>query len=197
MNLNLIKNIGPKTEKVLNKINIFTVEDLVTYYPYRYNVIKFVNINDANENEVCYVLATVLSLVKVSYIKKNFNKLDFIAANNNINFKVTIFNRAFLKNNLYVNREVVLIGKYNKIKNVFIANDIKFNVDDSTIEPIYHLTEGIKNSNLKKLINEALLLNYDVCDYIPEIYNEKYNFINKRKAIELIHNPNSVSDIPS
>lgn len=197
MNLNLIKNIGPKTEKVLNKINIFTVEDLVTYYPYRYNVIKFVNINDANENEVCYVLATVLSLVKVSYIKKNFNKLDFIAANNNINFKVTIFNRAFLKNNLYVNREVVLIGKYNKIKNVFIANDIKFNVDDSTIEPIYHLTEGIKNSNLKKLINEALLLNYDVCDYIPEIYNEKYNFINKRKAIELIHNPNSVSDIKS
>ena len=195
MNLNLIKNIGPKTEKTLNKINIFTVEDLVTYYPYRYNVIKLVNINDANENEVCYVLATILSLVKISYIRKNFNRLDFIAANNNINFKVTIFNRAFLKNNLYINREIVLIGKYNKIKNIFIANDIKFNVDDGSIEPIYHLTEGIKNSNLKKLINEGLKLNYNVYDYVPEMYNKKYNFISKRNAIELIHNPNSVSDI--
>ena len=44
MNLNLVSKIGPKTEKILNKINIFTVEDLLTYYPYRYNVIKFINI---------------------------------------------------------------------------------------------------------------------------------------------------------
>lgn len=197
MNLNLIKNIGPKTEKILNKINIFSVEDLVTYYPYRYNVIKFININDANENDICYVLATVLSVVKISFIKKNFNRLDFIAANNNISFKVTIFNRAFLKNNLYVNRKIVLIGKYNKIKNIFIANDIKFNVEDGTIEPIYHLTEGLKNSNLRKLINESLKLKYKVYDYVPDIFNDKYNFINKDKAIELIHNPNSISDIKS
>ena len=54
MNLNLVSKIGPKTEKILNKINIFTVEDLLTYYPYRYNVIKFIDIDEAKENETCY-----------------------------------------------------------------------------------------------------------------------------------------------
>ncbi len=195
MNLNLVSKIGPKTEKILNKINIFTVEDLLTYYPYRYNVIKFININEASENETCYVLATVLSEVKVAYIKRNFNRLSFIASNNNKTFNVTIFNRAFLKKNLPVNREVVLIGKYNPLKNSFVASDIKFNIENERIEPIYHLTEGLKNSNIETIITEALKIKYDMPDYVPDIYNEKYNLIPKRDAIKLIHEPKTINDI--
>ena len=195
MNLNLVSKIGPKTEKILNKINIFTVEDLLTYYPYRYNVIKFINIDEASENESCYVLATVLSEVKVAYIKRNFNRLSFIASNNNKTFNVTIFNRAFLKKNLPVNREVVLIGKYNPLKNSFVASDIKFNVEDERIEPIYHLTEGLKNSNIEAIMTEALKIKYDIPDYIPDIYNDKYNLIPKTEAIKLIHEPKTINDI--
>ena len=195
MNLNLVSKIGPKTEKILNKINIFTVEDLLTYYPYRYNVIKFINIDEASENESCYVLATVLSEVKVAYIKRNFNRLSFIASNNNKTFNVTIFNRAFLKKNLPVNRKVVLIGKYNPLKNSFVASDIKFNVENERIEPIYHLTEGLKNSNIEAIMTEALKIKYDIPDYIPDIYNDKYNLIPKTEAIKLIHEPKTINDI--
>ncbi len=195
MNLNLVSKIGPKTEKILNKINIFTVEDLLTYYPYRYNVIKFINIDEASENESCYVLATVLSEVKVAYIKRNFNRLSFIASNNNKTFNVTIFNRAFLKKNLPVNRKVVLIGKYNPLKNSFVARDIKFNVENERIEPIYHLTEGLKNSNIEAIMTEALKIKYDIPDYIPDIYNDKYNLIPKTEAIKLIHEPKTINDI--
>ena len=195
MNLNLIKNIGPKTENLLNKLNIYSLEDLLTYYPYRYNIIKLKNIDEVNEDEVCYILATVLSATKVAYIKRNFNRLDFIASNNNINFKVTIFNRAFLKNNLSINREIVLIGKYNKLKDTFIANDIKFTIEDNKIEPKYHLTEGIKNSNLEKLINEALKINFDIPDYVPEIFNIHYKLLSKKDALKLIHQPKTIQDI--
>ena len=195
MNLNLVSKIGPETEKILNKINIFTVEDLLTYYPYRYNVIKFINIDEASENESCYVLATVLSEVKVAYIKRNFNRLSFIASNNNKTFNVTIFNRAFLKKNLPVNRKVVLIGKYNPLKNSFVASDIKFNVENERIEPIYHLTEGLKNSNIEAIMTEALKIKYDIPDYIPDIYNDKYNLIPKTEAIKLIHEPKTINDI--
>lgn len=195
MNLNLVSKIGPKTEKILNKINIFTVEDLLTYYPYRYNVIKFINIDEASENESCYVLATVLSEVKVAYTKRNFNRLSFIASNNNKTFNVTIFNRAFLKKNLPVNRKVVLIGKYNPLKNSFVASDIKFNVENERIEPIYHLTEGLKNSNIEAIMTEALKIKCDMPDYIPDIYNDKYNLIPKTEAIKLIHEPKTINDI--
>ena len=195
MNLNLIKNIGPKTENLLNKLNIYTVEDLLTFYPYRYNIIKLKNINEVTDGEVCFIPATILSACKVFYIRRNFNKLDFIASSNNINFKVTIFNRAFLKNNLTINKEAVLIGKYNKLKNTFVASDIKFSVENNKIEVKYHLTEGIKNNTLEKLIGEALKLDYDIPDYVPEIFNIHYKLLSKKDAIRLIHQPNSVEDI--
>lgn len=195
MNLNLIKNIGPKTENLLNKLNIYTVEDLLTFYPYRYNIIKLKNINEVTDGEVCFIPATILSACKVFYIRRNFNRLDFIVSSNNINFKVTIFNRAFLKNNLTINREVVLIGKYNKLKNTFVASDIKFSVEDNKIEAKYHLTEGIKNNTLEKIIGEALKLDYDIPDYVPEIFNIHYKLLSKRDAIRLIHQPKSVEDI--
>ncbi len=195
MNLNLIAKIGPKTEKLLNKINIYTVEDLLSYYPYRYNIIKFVNIDEALDNTISYVLATVLSDIKVAYIKRNFNRLSFIAANNNQTFTVTIFNRAFLKKNLTLNREIVLIGKYNKLKNTFVANDIKFSYEKERIEAVYHLTEGLKNSTIESFVASALQLDYNIADYVPDIYNNKYKLLSKNEAIKLIHQPKSITDI--
>ena len=195
MKLEQLPKIGPKTINILNKININTVEDLLTYYPYRYNVIKFINIDEANENMICYIKAKVLSVPKVAYIKKNFNRLDFIASNSNQDFKVTIFNRAYLKQSLTLDKEIVLIGKFSKLKNSFVANDIKYNMNEERIEPIYHLTEGLKNSSLETMISNALKENISLNDYIPTYLSEKYHFLNKGEAIRKIHQPESPSDI--
>ena len=195
MNLELLSKVGPKTINILNRININTVEDLLTYYPYRYNIIKFINIEDADDTMTYYIKAKILSVPKVSYIKRNFNKLDFFATNNDHEFKVTIFNRSFLKRNLTVDKEIVLIGKYSKIKNVFTANDIKFNIDEERIEPIYHLTEGIKNSSLENIMNSALSTKISLSDNIPNYLNEKYKLLTKNDAIRKIHQPKTINDI--
>lgn len=195
MNLELLPKVGPKTINILNKINISTVEDLLTYYPYRYNVIKFINIDDADDTMIYYIKAKILSIPKVSYIKRNFNRLDFLATNNNHDFKVVIFNRGFLKRNLTVDKDIVIIGKYSKIKNIFTANDIKFNIDEERIEPIYHLTEGIKNSSLENIINSALSTNITLSDNIPNYLNEKYKLLTKTDAIKKIHQPKTINDI--
>lgn len=195
MKLEQLPKIGPKTINILNKININTVEDLLTYYPYRYNVIKFINIDEANENMICYIKAKVLSVPKVAYIKKNFNRLDFIASNSNQDFKVTIFNRAYLKQSLTLDKDIVLIGKFSKLKNSFVANDIKYKMNEERIEPIYHLTEGLKNSSLETMISNALKENISLNDYIPSYLSEKYHFLNKDEAIRKIHQPESPSDI--
>lgn len=195
MNLELLPKVGPKTINILNRININTVEDLLTYYPYRYNIIKFINIEDADDTMTYYIKAKILSVPKVSYIKRNFNKLDFFATNNDHEFKVTIFNRSFLKRNLTVDKEIVIIGKYSKIKNIFTANDIKFNIDEERIEPIYHLTEGIKNSSLENIMNSALSTKISLSDNIPNYLNEKYKLLTKNDAIRKIHQPKTINDI--
>lgn len=194
MELKNIKGIGTQLEKKLNSLNVFSVEDLLENYPYRYNFINIVKINEVKETESVCIKATVIDNVRVSYIKRNFNRLSFKAISDNVILNVTIFNRAFLKQHLTINKEILLIGKYNKLKNSFVASDIKFNICENKIEPIYHLVEGLTNNNITKIINDAL--NYHIYnDLIPEVYFRKYNFLNKEDALKLIHNPKSIQDV--
>lgn len=197
MNLEKLPKVGVKTINILKKLKIEKVEDLIYYYPYKYNIIKFVSITDANEDFTYYVKARIISEAKCYYIKRNFNKLDFYARNNNIDFKVVIFNRAFLKKNLIIDSEVVLVGKFNRIKNTFTASDIKFSLEEEKIEAVYHLTDGIKNSMMESIIDSALKENIEVIDYIPSKYNTKYNLISKDDALISIHKPSNISDIKS
>lgn len=194
MNIEQIKGVGPQLKSKLHKLGIFTHADLLEYYPYKYNYIKIQDIDNISNDELCMIKSVIVEEAKVIYIKKSFNRLTFKSISNNCLMNVTIFNRAFLKNNIKVGKEVVLIGKYNKLKSSFIANDIKFSVNDNTIEPIYHMSEGLKNSQLMKIILEALK-DMDVSDRIPKKYIQKYNLISKKEAINLIHRPNSLDDI--
>lgn len=194
MEIKDLKGVGTTLEKKLNNLNIYTVEDLLEFYPYKYNFINIIDINDAIENEVCMVKATIVDSGRVQYIKKNFNRLAFRVVSNNIIINVTIFNRAFLKQNLTIGREIILIGKYNKIKSSFVASDIKFDLKNNTIEPIYHLVEGLKNNSIIKLMDEALKYKYTY-DIIPKEIADKYHFISKIEAIKYIHKPISMEEV--
>ena len=60
------------------------------------------------------------------------------------------------------------------------------------IEPIYHCTSGLTNKNMSTYINMALLMyGRDILDSIPKEYIEKYNFLNKKTSLNVIHNPST------
>ena len=195
MKIEQLKGIGPKNQELLNKIGIFNVDELLTYYPYKYLFINIININEANDEDTIYVKGNIVTVPKVGYIRRNFNVLSFLVNIDNTIVNVRIFNRAFMKNNLIVGKTIVLVGKYNKLKNTFVASDIKFNIESDKIEPKYHLINGLKESVLVKSIDLALKSNYKVEDLVPDDINNKYKFIDKNKAINIIHQPNSYEDI--
>ena len=192
MDIKNLKGIGPKTLSLLNKLGIESYDDLISYYPFRYNIYSFTELTDTDENLI--VNGIIESNPVVSYIKKNFNRLSFKANIHNKLVNVTIFNRVFMKNNLLIGKEVTLIGKYNYHKNIFTASDIKFGIKEGDIEPIYHLTNGLKNSALVKIISNALNAD-EVFDRIPEDYSNEYHFISKKDANRMIHFPNNLNEI--
>ena len=194
MNISEIKGIGTTIQKKLNNLNIYTINDLQEYYPYKYNYIHISRLVEIDENEVYMINASVLEVPRIQYIKRNFNKLLFKAICDEEIINVVIFNRAFLKTKLLINNNIVLVGKYNKLKNMFTASDIKFSVENNTIEPVYHLINGLTNNSFKKIISESLKYVSNE-DLIPDIYNNKYNFISKREALKYIHNPLSNEQI--
>ena len=188
-----LKGIGPKTISNLNDINIYTINDLLTNYPFKYNVYKpeVLNIQDLNETVV--LTGEVYSSPKVFYIKGNLNRLSFKFNTSNKLINVTIFNRAFLKQHLNINSTITVIGKYNLKTNTLTANDIKLiPILKLTIEPVYHLSQKIKKSAYKKILSTILSSDFKCDSYIPSYIEQKYKFITKMDAILNIHNPKNL-----
>ena len=192
MDIEKVKGIGPKTSLLFNKLNIYTLDDLLRFYPYRYNVYKPVNIADASDDDIITITGVVASVARVQYIKRNLNRLTFKLETSNLSINVTIFNRAFYKNHIVPGKGITLIGKYDKLKNNFVASDIKlFMINKTYVEPVYHMVSGLSSSNINKCINKVLESGISIPDIIPSYLNEEYNFINNMDAIKEIHNPTS------
>ena len=189
MDIKNLHQVGEKTSKILNKLGIFTDDDLINYYPYRYNVYNFSN--ELIDNSTLIINVIIESNPIVSYIKKNFNRLSFRARYNERIFNVVIFNRAYLKTNLTIGKNITIIGKYDFKKNIFTSSDIKFNVTNGQIEPVYHLTKGITNNAVSKLIKDNFN-NIYIKDSLPGNIISKYNLLSKKDALYNIHFANDL-----
>ena len=191
-----IKGIGPKTLKLLQNLNIYTIEDLITYYPYKYKFYHPTNLDNYIENTEVLINGYVSSIIKIYYIKKNLNKLTFTLNSNNKLINITIFNRPFLKPNLTLNKYISVIGKYNPKTNTFTASDIKLEaIIKDEVEPVYHIIEGLKQINIRKIINNVLEKNIYVPSKVPEEYERKYNLLDKMSSIKEIHNPSNLDKL--
>ena len=193
-----VKGIGPKSLSLLNKIGINTVEDLVTHYPFRYDVLQRDDLSKIADGEKIVIDGKVESIPVLMRFKAGLNKMNFRLVTSSGVVGVSIFNRAFLKSKLLVGTDVIVIGKLDKKKNVITASDIKLEMlsNKVKIEPIYHCTSGITNKNMSTYINMALLMyGREIEDYIPLEYQENYKFVNKRTALNIIHNPSTAEKL--
>ena len=193
-----VKGIGPKSLSLLNKININTIEDLVTHYPFRYDVLKRDELSSIDDGEKIIIDGKIESMPILMRFKAGLNKMNFRLVTQSGVVGVSIFNRAFLKSKLLVGTDVIVIGKLDKGKNIITASDIKLDQlsNKVKIEPVYHCTSGLTNKNMSTYINMALLMyGKEVRDYIPTEYQEKYNFVNKKTALNIIHNPSTAEKL--
>ena len=189
-----VKGIGPKSLSLLNKIGINTIDDLLTHYPFRYDILERSDLSKVEDGDKIVIDGKIESVPILMRFKAGLNKMNFRLVTHSGVVGVSIFNRAFLKNQLSVGNGVTVIGKFDKSKNVITASDIKMEVlsNKVKIEPVYHCTNGLSNKNMSTYINMALLMyGREVMDYIPDKYIEKYNFLNKKTSLNIIHNPST------
>ena len=194
MGLKDVKGIGPRALTLLKKLDINTVDDLVTHYPFRYEVLKRGNLDETEDNGHIVIDGKIDSVPILIRFKAGLNKMNFRLVTTSGVVGISIFNRSFLKSQLAVGTGVTVIGKFDKKKNVITASEIKMGTlsNKVKIEPVYHLTSGITNKNMSTFINMALLGNSkEITDYIPDFYQKKYKFVNKKTALNIIHNPPS------
>lgn len=196
MELSKVTGIGTKNISLLNSVGIYDVTDLLSYYPYRYQIYKINNINDVKSNENVIIEGIVDSVPIVRFFTAKKNILSFRLYTSNKLINVSIYNRAFMKRNITPGKTITILGKYDEKKNTLVANNIILSkIEDNKIESVYHLTNGLNNKTLSKLIKNALDMNIETVDYIPDYLNERYGFINKMDAIRKIHFPIDLQEI--
>lgn len=196
MELSDIKGVGPKMLGNLKTLNINNMEDLLSYYPYRYDIFEPINLDENYNGERVAINVIVETTATTAFIKRNFNKLQFRCNHNNKTMYAVIFNRAFLKPHIVIGKTITLVGKYDIKKNTFICDDIKLTpLEKKEIIPIYHTKKDIKNSELRKIMENAIIDNAASYNYVPSEFIEKYNMISKKQALRMIHLPHNFEEI--
>ena len=189
MELNIIKGIGDKTITLLNKLNIYTIDDLVNYYPFRYEILEKTDLN-SDRVVIDGVVETNPVFIR---LRGKLDKMSFRVRLDDRICNVVIFNRGFLRNNIKINTTITIIGKYDIKHNTITASDIKFGSISSLLKitPVYHTVSKITS----KQINNYILKVIDdikVTDIIPSILLDKYKLIPKSEAIREIHRPDDM-----
>ena len=197
MELKDLKSVGPKICEKLNNLGIYNLDDLVRYYPYRFDVFKKRDINDERFYDNFVSDAIVESNPVISYFGKRQNRLSFRCLIQNKIVKVVIFNRGFLKNNIGIGKSITVIGKYNsKTETIIASNILLYALEKEEIIPVYHLCSGITNKKINAYINEALD-GFNIGYNIPDIIKDKYNFLNEIDALKIVHSPKDESSLKS
>lgn len=191
--LDKVKGVGPRTKMLFNKLGIENVDDLVSHYPFRYERITRSNLQEANEMDKVIIDGKIDSAPILVRLKGNLNKMNVrVVTSDGKVVGVSIFNRAFLKSSLTVGANVTVFGKFEKSKNIILASEIRLGLlpKGEKIESVYHGTAGLASKNITGFINTALMqYGNEVTDYIPKTYIDKYNFLNKKTALNIVHNP--------
>ena len=192
-----IEGVGTKTIELLNKLGINTIDDLLHYYPYRYDILKRSDITNLNEGDKIIIDGIVEGQPTTIFLSSKLKKIIFRINTKTTILNVTIYNKTYLYQELKCGKEVTIIGKYDKIKNTVVASDIRFDKLPMTpkIEPIYYTTSGLSRKSISKFISSVLREDYNVIDYIPDYLSEKYNFMSKKQAVYNVHMPIDILDL--
>lgn len=200
MQLNKIKGIGPKKEKLLNKLDIYSVEDLLNYFPRDYEDRTTVKkLNTCVHGEKSLLKLKIISNLNTRYLKNNMSITTCLCADETGKCKVTWFNQPYLKNILYKDNFYYFYGEVNffnfniDLKTPIVEKTLNGNL--GKIVPIYPLTEGLSNNDISKFIKQAIkhIDKLDIKDIIPQPIKSRYKLLNKKSAIINIHYPQNRS----
>ena len=195
MNLEEVRGMGDKSLLLIKKLNISTFSELLEYYPYRYEIVKLGDLTTCIKEKGTINVQVVSSPI-VSFLGGRQNRLSMKCLYNGTFINVSIFNRGYLKSKIASGSYISITGRYDSFRNTFTASDISLEVlNKNEIIPIYHLVSGISNKMIRNIMKNAVSTRFDVDDYIPLVFKEKYNFLKKEEALKVVHYPEDIKTL--
>ena len=193
-----VKGVGPNRATLLNRLGIYTLEDLITYYPRTHEDRSIPKkIIDLLHGEEALIEAMPVSRMSEIRIRRNFTMYKLIVRDDTGTCQITWYNQSYLKNMFKVGEKYKFFGKVNKkfnktdmISPVFDGDGISKNT--GKIIPIYPTTYNLPQNTLRKIIENGLSeIDEKLEETLPEYLLTKYKLCDLNTAIKQIHFPDS------
>ena len=200
--IDTIKGVGEKTTKLLNKLGVYTIEDILLFFPRTYLIYPEVSTpNPDSVNSLISIAGRIKTSPKVFRSKSRIDVLSATAFVGDIPVDLVWFNSNYLKSSLEPGKVYVFYGRLvfdknrYKISQPLIFETEKYEELRNQIQPIYHLTKGLSNNLVLKSVKAAL----DNCKLpekrLPDEIEDKNNFLTYIQALKTYHFPENFDEL--
>ena len=196
-----VKGVGPNRVELLNKLGIYTLEDLITYFPRDYeDRSKPKLISELVDGEEALITGFVTSRVLEIKVRKNLTIYKLTVRDESGQCTMTWYNQPYLKRMFTINNEYSFYGKVSKKgTRVEMASPVYDAAETSKntgkIVPIYPLTYKLSQTTLRQIIETGLSeVEGELEETLPAYLRDEYHLLNINDAIHNIHFPQEFSD---
>ena len=195
-----IKGVGPNRVKLLNKLGIFTLKDLITYYPRTYeDRSKPKNIAECIDGEE--VLIEAYASGRVSDVRLRGKTMQKLVIRDETGVATAVwFNQSYLKNKFEQGKKYTFYGKINNTFGRITINSPVFDEEGKTsntgkIIPIYPLTFSLSQNTIRRIMENAIKeVEGNLEETLPEYILKEYNLEGINEATKSIHFPKEFKD---
>jgi len=191
-----VKGVGPNRVKLLNKLDIFSLEDLITYFPRGYeDRSKPKNIADLVDGEEALVEAVAVTKMSAIRIRNNMTICKLVIRDETATCQVTWFNQTYLKDKFHIGEKYKFYGKVKRKLGQIELMSPTFDEENKTkntgkIIPLYPLTYELSQNVIRQIIENGLReVNNELEETLPEYIVKEYKLLDINKAIGSVHFP--------
>ena len=193
--LSVLPGVGPKSAEKFAKLGIETLQDLLLYFPFRYEDFQSKQVLDLEDGEKAVISGVVATPANVQYYGFKRNRLRFSIKQGEVILAVNFFNQPYLADKVEVGANIAVFGKWDKAKASLTGMKLLAQVEDD-LQPVYRVAQGISQTSLIKLIKTAFDQGLDLLieENLPQVLLELYQLLSRAEAVRAMHFPKDLAE---
>ena len=193
--LTVLPGVGPKSAEKFTKLGIESLQDLLLYFPFRYEDFKSKNVLELEDGEKAVISGVVATPANVQYYGYKRNRLRFTIKQGEVVLAVNFFNQPYLADKVEVGSTIAIFGKWDKAKASLTGMKILAQVEDG-LQPVYRVAQGISQASLVKVIKTAFDQGLELLleENLPQVLLERYQLLGRSQAVRVMHFPKDLAE---
>lgn len=194
--LSAVKGIGKSRSEMLRSLGLETVEDLLFYFPYRFDDFRTKSLQEIGSEQSLSVSGVIASMPQIRYYTKKKSRLAVHVQTEEMLITAVWFNQPYLKERLMPGKRIFLYGRYDPAKRSLVVEESSFSEGSQAageregLKPVYSVSGSVSVKWLRGVIESALLLYGDqIEEILPEALVQRYRLMERKEAVQNLHFP--------